>query len=1009
MYSFLSYFAERPFLARIITVMVLIFGAASLTTLKFQEYPNVVQDAAEIETFYPGATAQDVEFNITNPIEKELLSVEGVKFFFSESSAGYSYIELEFESGSNSSEVLRDIQQAVDRVQGLPKDITNPPVVIQPKTTTLDILSFGLSIKDGNTNQESTTSHADLQHYARILEKKLKTIPGVGNIILNGYNEREFWVEINPDKASRFNVTFDEINDAVVQHNLSQSGGIVESNISEKKIVTMTQVESIDDLKTIVVKVLPNGTLVRVSDVANVHDTFMRATQTGMLNGKDAIIFSVASSENSDVVSTVANINQLFEREQARLDNKFEYDINMNLADDMSDKFTVVSTNGGIGLVLVLLVLSFILKRQLAFWVSISIPFCLFGVMFILPFAGLNLDSITLSALLLVTGIIVDDSVIIAESIYQEKERGKTGIKAAVAGTQKVIKPIIASLTTTALVFIPMTLIPGTMGKAIGVIPIAVIAALIFSFAECTLTLPAHLAESLKTEKKDKTDKFAKIAKSYRGLLLRCLRFKKTVVLASVLISAFCLSLISTLSIDIFPTEAAKYVRISTEVKPGTPLEQVRAAHQVMEQAIQALPDTELAGYEMAYQSPVSEGRLTLTNYEDRDRTAAEILRELNAKVATIEDSVFIKFTIDAGGPPPGDPVEIRVLGGTTAEREHAVKIVSNWMIEHPGLTKVSNSEALREPQLNIVPQYQWLAKYNLSVTDLSNTLHLAFEGNTDTSTWVADEEVDIRVILDEPYRDIHKLNTTKVYTPDGQNVPLSRLARIEPFESPQMIKHYNGEREITVSAEISDDSVSPVALSDELVTALKGKYASNVTIDVGGEAESTNETMSGFVIAFPTAIIAIYFVLALMFNSLLQPLLVMAVIPFAAIASLMALVVHLQDLSMFALIGVLGMTGVVVNNSLVLINRINEFRAQGLELLDAVVEASVNRLRPILLTSFTTVAGLLPLAYGLGGTDVYMGPMSLTLGYGLLFSLPVVLLVVPALYAIGGQISRHR
>ncbi|MEF1280660.1 efflux RND transporter permease subunit, partial [Vibrio fortis] len=247
----------------------------------------------------------------------------------------------------------------------------------------------------------------------------------------------------------------------------------------------------------------------------------------------------------------------------------------------------------------------------------------------------------------------------------------------------------------------------------------------------------------------------------------------------------------------------------------------------------------------------------------------------------------------------------------------------------------------------------------------------------------------------------IEKLKTTKIYTSDGDQVPLSRLAKVEQIQIPRLIKHYNGEREVTVSAALSDENISPVALSSELLTELAGQYPASVTIDVGGEAESTNETMSGFMVVFPAAMLAIYCVLAVMFNSLLQPLLIMVVIPFAIMASLMALVVHMQPMSLFGLIGVLGMTGVVVNNSLVLINRINELRDQGLAAIDAVVQAATSRLRPIVMTSLTTVAGLLPLAYGLGGTDVFMGPMSLTLGYGLLFSLPVVLLVIPAMYAL--------
>ena len=994
--NFLAYFANRQFLARIITVMVLLTGIMSLMQLNLQEYPDVAMDTAEIETIYPGATAQDIELNITNPIEKELRSVDGIAYFSSESSEGRSFIEVEYLPGEDAAVILRDIQQAVDRVGNLPKDIDSPPVVTQQKTSSLDVYHFGVSLSESNTDP------ASLQHYAYQLEKRINNLGGVGSIKLSGFNEREFWVEVDPEKARRYQVAFDDISTAIEQHNLSQSGGFVESWSQEQKIVTMTKVASVDDVSNIVIKALDSGQVVRVSDVANVIDTFARATEDPVMSGKPAVIFSITNSGSADVTATIDSIKALLDQESERTGGKFIFQTSLDLGKDMGEKFSIVATNGAIGLVLVLLILSMILQRRVAFWVSVSIPFCVFGVMIVLPIMGLNLDSITLAALLLVIGIIVDDSVIIAESIFQEKEAGKKGVDAAVSGTLKVIKPLMASLVTTALVFIPMMFIPGTMGKAVAVIPITVIAALVFSFIECTLTLPAHLSSAKENTKKvEEKDRFEWISNQYSSLLNVALNYKKSVIALAIVGFVASGYLVSSLKVDIFPTEAGKYIDVYTEVKAGTPLSQVREAHQVIEQAIESLPETELVSYELIYSSPVSQGIINLTNFDQRSRSAEQIITALNEELASLSDEMFIKFSIDAGGPPPGDPVEVRVLGGTESERNQTVDLVIAWLEDYQGVTSINHSEALKDPQLNIVPQYHWLAKYNLTVTDLSNALRVGFDGNSVTSTWLGDQEVDIRVVLDEQFRDIEKLKTTKIYTADGQQVPLSRLAMVEQIEIPRLIKHYNGEREVTVSAGLSDESISSVALADELVTELAGQYPASVTINVGGEAESTNETMSGFMVVFPAAMVAIYFVLAVMFNSLLQPLLIMAVIPFAIMASLMALVVHMQPMSLFGLIGVLGMTGVVVNNSLVLINRINELRTEGLNAIDAVTQAAVSRLRPIVMTSLTTVAGLLPLAYGLGGTDVFMGPMSLTLGYGLLFSLPVVLLVIPAMYAL--------
>ncbi|MGF1728783.1 efflux RND transporter permease subunit [Photobacterium kasasachensis] len=996
MQGFIAYFARRSFLARILTVMVLMVGLASLSMLKLQELPDIAFEEVEITTQYPGATAQDIELNITNQIEKELKSVQGIRKYTSQSTEGLSYISIEVDEAADITKVLRDIQQAVDRVKSLPKDITNPPVVEQRSTSSFEVLTFGVS-HDGD--------YASLQPYARTLEKSLKGLTGVGSVIMTGFSEREFWIEVDPEKVSRYQLTFDDVINAVNSRNLSLSGGVVESWDSEQRIVTMTQIQSVEELGQLVIKVLPTGGLVRLSDIATMTDTFEKATEKAVINGQSAILFSVTNGAGADIIATVNSIKALINAEQQRLGDQYRFEFGLNLADDMSDKFSIVSINGGIGLLLVLLVLSLILKRQVAFWVSVSIPFCVLGVMAVLPALGMNLDSITLSALLLVIGIIVDDSVIIAESIYQEKEKGKRALEAAIDGTRKVIKPIMASLTTTALVFIPMFFIPGTMGKAVIVIPLTVLAALLFSLTECTFTLPAHLANSLKETKQEvscrelRPDRFQTVISAYTRLLSRCLNYKKSVLLVAMLMLGISGWLATTLKLDIFPSEAAKYIEVYTEVTPGTPLEDVKAAHFQLEQAIEALSENELVSYQLTYSSPATSGLIVLSSFEQRERSAEEILVELNQQLETVDELSFVKLSIDAGGPPPGEPVEVRVLGGNQSQREEAVVLVTDWLNQQSGLNKVTNSEALKDPQLQIVPQYEWLARYNLTVSDLATTLRIAFEGETVTSTWLGDQEVDMRVLMDAEYRNIQRLSTTKIYTANGAQVPLSRLAKVERIDVPRQIQHYNGERQVIVTAQITDQALTPNMISQTLTQALEGKMPASVKLEIGGEAESTNETMSGFVVAFPAAIIGIYFVLAVMFGSLLQPMLVMAVIPFAIVSSLMALFVHMQPLSLFALIGVLGMTGVVVNNSLVLINRINELREEGMAVLDAIVDASASRLRPIVLTSMTTVVGLLPLAYGIGGTDVYMGPMSLTLGYGLLFSLPVVLIVIPCLY----------
>ncbi|WP_192890568.1 efflux RND transporter permease subunit [Vibrio bathopelagicus] len=995
----ISYFAARGFLARVITMMVFAVGIASLSIIKMQEDPEVAFPEVEIVTHYPGASPQDIELNITNKIEKELRGVQNIREMTSESTEGTSLILLEVAEDADIADVVRKIQQAVDRVSGLPKDISDPPLVLQESTSSFEVLRFGVT---------TTGNYSDLQQYARQLEKRIKSISGIGTATMSGFREREFWIEVDPSKASRYNLTFNDIMTSVNSRNLSLSGGVVESWKSEHRLVTLTQVTSAKELEDTIIRVLPDGGLVRVQDIATVTDGFEKATEYGMINNQQAILFNITKTANADVRTAISAVLDTLDIEREKHGGKFDFHTSINLAKDMEDKFSIVASNGGLGLVLVLIVLGMALMRQVAFWVAVSIPFCIFGVLALIPGMGMTLDAISLAALLLVIGIIVDDSVIVAESIYSEREKGASPLDAAIEGTLKVYKPVLASLTTTILVFIPIFFIPGELGMEIAVIPLTVIMALTFSWFECTVTLPAHLADALKKPNLNtrKIHVFNKVVTRYEAVLTRALQHKFKVVLFALLMLGASGAIVATLRLDFFPAQAAKYIEVYTEVKPGTPMDKVRAAHRQVEQAISALPDSEMLSYEMTYSTPVSTGLINLTNAEDRERTADVIADELSNKLSEITSVPFIKFTVDAGGAPPGEPVEVRVIGQNKESRDHAVQVIEAWLGQHIGLSNVTNNEELKDQQLEIVPQYEWLARYGLTVDDLATTLRVAFDGEKVSTTWIGDEEVGLRVILIERYRNLEKLRNTKIYTADGTQVPLSRLAHVRYTQAERIILHFNGDRQVLVTAQVEGNALDPDEITDELWEAVKGQISSDVMLDIGGEVEATEEALGGIVVAFPSAILGIYFVLAIMFGSLVQPLLVISVIPFALVASLMALFLHMQPISLFALIGALGMCGVVVNNSLVLIVRINDLRDQGMEITQAVIQAAKTRLRPILLTSVTTVVGLLPLAYGIGGADVYMGPMALTLGYGLLFSVPIVLFIVPCLYVV---ISRRK
>ena len=336
MHNFIAYFAQRSFLARIITIMVLAIGIGSLGILKLQELPDVAFPEVEITTQYPGASAQDIELNITNKIEKELRSVQGIVRFTSKSVNGQSLITLELEEGGDLAKAVREIQQAVDSVSDLPKDISAPPLVQQESTSAFRILTFGVT---------TAGDYSELQAYTRDFEKQLRSLPGVGSVSMSGFREREFWIEVNPNKVRRYQLTFNDVIAAINNRNLSLSGGLVRSNQgaiaqSEQRIVTLTQIATTSELEQTVIKVLPSGALVRLGDIAQVSDNFEKATELGLINGQPAILFEVSKSASADIRATIANVEALFAKEETRTQGRFTFPVALNLGQDMDDKFS---------------------------------------------------------------------------------------------------------------------------------------------------------------------------------------------------------------------------------------------------------------------------------------------------------------------------------------------------------------------------------------------------------------------------------------------------------------------------------------------------------------------------------------------------------------------------------------------------------------------------------------------------------------------------------------------
>lgn len=980
----IKFFAERSFFAAMMSVFVIFMGSLILSGLKLQEFPDAEIPMTRIVTSVSSAAASDIESGVTNRIEDELRSVSGIDYMTSETEEGSSVIRISINDGEDLDKVNDDIQSAVDNTQNILDD--EIPKVEPFNPGRFAVMSFGVYTE--------TESEADLQNYARELEKKIRKLKTVSGATANGLREREFIVELNPDLIKAYKLDFNTISEKIEKRNTESSGGLLKDSGLEKRLLTYSKINNVDELAEMVIGIKAGGVKIRLKDVATVTDTFEKKVSSSYIGTEKGISFDINKASSADIRDTIKDVQDLLDQESLMFDGKYKYKLGMDLSKDMSERFNIVLYNGLVGLFLVVLILSLSLRREVSMWVSISIPFCVLGVISLLPVFGMSLDSITLAALLLVIGIIVDDSVVVAESISQYRLKGLSPIEASVEGVKDVFKPLIASLLTTCLVFMPMLFLTGGLGMFIFVVPVVVILSLLLSMIDCFILLPAHIKNMKAKEEKDN---FVKIKVVYIRLLKKIVDNKVKTILASLIVMAISLSTITLLKVDFFPTDDAKYMKVKVSAPTGSTIEAVEAFNIEIVKAIQEKAGKDLVSIILNNASPSSSGMIELVNVTERELSAEEYAMKFRG---LSEKGFKVSIRVDGGaGPPKGDPVSVRIIAGNDEKREEAIEKVVSFLESKSYITEIETTDDIKDSQIRIIPDYEWIEKYNYSVQDLSRLLRIVFDGEVSTSVWLGDDEVDIRLQLDQESKKIENLKKTKIEMPNGQWVSLSQLVSIEEVTVVSELQHWNGERYTGVSADITDEKISPTEISKEIREKFKDDLF--VKYEIGGQAEDTAEALGQLIKAFVVAIIGMYFILSILLNSLLQPLLILTVLPYAFAGAIAAVFLHGADLSFFGLIGLLGMFGVVVNNSLVLINKANELRSEGQDKLTAIINAAETRLRPIVLTSLTTIFCLLPLVYGIGGKDAFMSPMALTLGYGLLLTIPVVLFVIPCYYLV--------
>ena len=1012
----IRYFAERHLLVHVMVAVVVVAGYVSATRTPREGMPNVDVPIVVVAAVLPGAAARDVETKITIPIEEAIEGVDGVKSFHTTISDSSSTTMIELYDDYDREQIIqaeRELRLAVDGIRDFPPEMEDDPSVRRGNPGRLPVIEIAIS---GPIDR--------VIRVAKLLERRIRALDTVSQVILVGLQDPEVRVLVDPERAREHGIALLDVVRAVQRRNVSSTGGLLETNRDRRQVVLWSRFARPEDVGDTVLRFLPGGGAVRVADVARIESG---REDMGLLvhtNGEPGVSVVVRKRETADILETVDAVRQIAETTPR------PPGVSFTLVNDQSyetrNRLALMLNNGAIGVVLVAMILFAFLTPAAALWVLVGIPVAFFGVLALLPQIGLTLNVVSLAGFVVVLGMLVDDAVVVAERIVAKRQQGLERHEAAVQGASEVVRPVVASAVTTVLAFLPMWAIGGIPGKVAWNIPAVVVLALLLSLTESFLILPGHL--SGKRSAGTVTDKRAFVLwleRRYRRLLRRLLRHRVWVVISALAIFlGVMLGLMPRVAFVLFPQEdsAGLFIKVNTQL--GTPLEQTEAVVASLERQLPGLVGrdllavtarighSEIGRFGMYRERGTAENEAViniLLRSSARDLTSAEWIQKLERTLA-VPPEADVVFEAERIGPSFGMPVTIRVESNRDESRRAAALEAAEWLRSIEGITNVEINERPGTPQLELNLDYEKLALRGLDAEDVDLTLRAAFAGIKASEHRDLDDTTALRVMFDpSARRSLDSLLEAPVRSRSGELVRLRDVVRPVDVPSVSAIYHREGNRVATVVASFTPDSdhtALSMARRAESEFAPRFEGIPGLRITTGGEAEDTRLVVGDLGLAAILAVVGITVVLALMLGSFLEAIFVVAVVPFALAAVVMTFFLHDKPLSLLAMIGTIGLAGVVVNASIVMVDSIHR-RLRTLESDDprayreAIIDAVVERLRPIVVTTLTTLCGVLPTAYGLGGYDAVVSPMSLALGWGLALSTLVTLLVVPTLYTL--------
>ncbi len=1012
MRAIIEFFARRGLLVNLLMLTSLGVGLIAARAMNAETMPEIDMGIVTVSMPYPGAGPEDVELAITEPIETQLERVADIERIDSTSSEGMSVVSIRLAGDIEDKEqVVSDIQKAVDQATlSFPDQARDRPSVDEGTTGEMSILELHVS---GQVPEEVLRSTVDR------LEDELGSVPGVGRISKVGYRERELSVLVDPALMLRRGIRYDDIAAAIRRGEVRTSGGSIESFVTERQVLTVAGFDHPEDVERVIVKSKGVGNLVRIGDVGEVHLDFAEWRTQARSNGDLAIIMMVRKQRSADTLETADAVRHYV----GEVADELPAGVRLEVINDTSrftrDMLATLVDNALMGVGLVFLVLMFFFDLRISFWVALGLPISI-GLAFAgMHLADQSLNLITLMALLLMLGMLVDDAIVTGESIYQSREDGLEGVEASIEGAHAVSAPVITSLVTTMLAFAPILFMNGIEGKLLASIPIVVGLTLGASIIECKLMLPAHLAHGSRARPRQW---FSRLRRRYDVLILGMVR--RRYLAASLFVAAtigLAVMAVSRVPFNLFPTTDADMFMVKLELPRGSGFERsslrAREVEELIEQTVGEADllgvSTQVGHHNVGLESGATRAEWALiTAYLQpagaRSRSSLLIVDEVDAALDELEGFELVEVVSKESSPTQGRPVEIE-LTGPSQERLQVREALLGFLETRPEVLNLETSYEPGKPVVSVHLREAAMAARGVNADAVTQAIRVAFDGMIIDELRLHDELMPFRLqFVDGAASSLDTLKNLTVLNNSGDAIPLDALVELEEAPGVAEVERVDGEATLTVYGDI-DRTVTTVAEINDaigrfIVDAKLRETFPAVHIRQGGELAQQGAAVAELGIAFVSCLALIYMALLLLFGSLLQPFLVMLVIPFGIVGALVGLMIQGIDVSIIAGVGMLGLAGVLVNDSVVMMSALNRLREGSGRLSlgpEAIAAGAGSRLRPVVITSVTTTAGLFPTIAGATGSTQFIVPMISTLAWGVLFGTVVTLGLLPVAYAI--------